>query len=130
MDTLGLCQFVFGPAWQLYGPQDQAELLSAATGWSLAVDDIQRIGKKRLNLMRALNAREGLARDQDTLPTKLFRKPLRGGPSDGLVLEQSELESGLQMYYVQAGWDEETGVPTRETLDELGLSWAADDLSR
>lgn len=128
MDTLGLCQFVYGPAWQLYGPQDQAELLAAASGWTVTVDDVQLCGQRRLNLMRALNAREGLTRDQDTLPKKLFRQPLSGGPSDGLALDQAELVEGLDMYYRQAGWDVTTGVPTRETLDDLGLGWAADDL--
>ena len=128
MDTLGLCQFVFGPAWQMYGPQDQADLLSAATGWPVTVDEIQSCGQRRLNLMRALNAREGLARDQDTLPKKLFRQPLSGGRSDGMVLDQAELDAGLEMYYRQAGWDTSSGVPTRETLVNLGLGWAADDL--
>ncbi|UCG25975.1 MAG: aldehyde ferredoxin oxidoreductase C-terminal domain-containing protein, partial [Chloroflexota bacterium] len=128
MDTLGLCQFVYGPAWQLYGPQDQADLLAAATGWPVTVADVQLLGQRRLNLMRALNAREGLARDKDTLPKKLFTKPLSGGRSDGIVLDQVELDAGLEMYYRQAGWSKETGVPTRQTLEDLGLSWAADDL--
>ena len=79
-------------------------------------------------LMRALNAREGLARDQDTLPKKLFRKALSGGRSDGLVLDQAELDAGLEDYYRQAGWDTNSGVPKRETLENLGLGWAADDL--
>jgi aldehyde:ferredoxin oxidoreductase len=128
MDTLGLCQFVYGPAWQLYGPQDQADLLAAATGWPVTVEDVQLSGQRRLNLMRALNAREGLTRDQDTLPKKLFAKPLTGGRSDGIVLEQAELDDGLDMYYRQAGWNTATGVPTRQTLESLGLEWAADDL--
>jgi aldehyde:ferredoxin oxidoreductase len=37
---------------------------------------------RRLNLMRAYNAREGLTRDQDTLPKKLFSKALEGGRSE------------------------------------------------
>ena len=78
--------------------------------------------------MRALNAREGLTRDQDTLPKKLFSKPLSGGRSDGIVLDQAELDAGLAMYYRQAGWDMATGVPSRQTLEGLGLGWAADDL--
>jgi aldehyde:ferredoxin oxidoreductase len=128
MDTLTLCQFVFGPAWQLFGPQDTADLLSYATGWPVSVDDIQMYGRRRLNLMRALNAREGLTRDQDTLPKKLFAKPLSGGRSDGLLLSNDEFQAGLDLYYDQAGWDKESGVPLRETLEEVGLGWAADDL--
>jgi aldehyde:ferredoxin oxidoreductase len=123
-DTISLCQFVYGPGWQLYGPQDMADLMSAATGWDVSVEEIQTIGQRRLNLMRAYNAREGLNRDQDTLPQKLFSKALEGGRSDGAILEQAELEAGLDMYYEQAGWDTATGVPTPATLAALGLGWA------
>lgn len=128
-DTASLCQFVFGPGgWQIYGPEEIAKVLTATTGWDFSIDDVQEIGRRRLNMMRAYNAREGLTRDQDTLPKKLFKKALTGGRSDGLILMEEELASGLEMYYRQAGWDVATGVPTRETLEEVGLAWVADDL--
>ncbi|VAW38298.1 hypothetical protein MNBD_CHLOROFLEXI01-216, partial [hydrothermal vent metagenome] len=63
-----------------------------------------------------------------TLPKKLFKKALEGGRSDGIVMEKEEIEAGLQMYYQQAGWDTATGSPTRATLEDVGLVWAADDL--
>lgn len=128
MDSMSICQFVFGPAWQLYGPQQMADLLAAATGWQVTTDDIQTYGQRRLNLMRAINAREGLARDKDTLPRKMFVKPLTGGRSDGIKLDEAELANGLDMYYQQAGWDVATGVPTRETLEGLGLGWVTDQI--
>lgn len=127
-DTMAVCQFVYGPAWTLFGPQDMADLLASATGWTVTVDDIQTYGRRRLNLMRALNAREGLSRDHDTLPRKLFKRALTGGRSDGILLNEAELESGLDMYYEQAGWDVGNGVPTRATLAEVGLDWVADEL--
>jgi aldehyde:ferredoxin oxidoreductase len=94
-DTLDVCQFVYGPSWQLFGPQDMADLLAAATGWDVTVDDIQQLGRRRLNLMRAYNAREGLTRDHDTLPKKLFAQPLSGGRSDGIVLDPAELDAAI-----------------------------------
>lgn len=127
-DTVSVCQFVYGPSWQLYGPQDMADLMTAATGWDVSVDELQEIGRRRLNLMRAFNAREGLTRDQDTLPKKLFEKALKGGRSDGIIMEHEEIDAGLEMYYQQAGWDAVSGAPTRATLEEVGLAWAADDL--
>ncbi|MBK8903240.1 MAG: aldehyde ferredoxin oxidoreductase family protein [Anaerolineaceae bacterium] len=127
-DTVSLCQFVYGPSWQMYGPQEMADLMAAATGWGVTVEEIQAIGRRRLNLMRAYNAREGLTRDDDTLPKKLFKKALEGGRSDGLILENEELQAGLGMYYEQAGWDTTTGAPTRATLEAVGLGWVADDL--
>ena len=55
-DTVSVCQFVYGPGWQLFGPQDLADLMSAATGWDVPVEEIQEIGRRRLNMMRAYNA--------------------------------------------------------------------------
>jgi aldehyde:ferredoxin oxidoreductase len=128
MDTISVCQFVFGPGWQLLGPQDMAELMSAATGWDISVEDLQQIGRKRLNLMRALNARHGLARDEDTLPKKLYKKMLKGGRTNGLALDEVEIASAIDMYYEQAGWDVKNGIPTRATLEDNELGWAADEL--
>jgi aldehyde:ferredoxin oxidoreductase len=128
-DTLGLCQFVYGPGWQLMGPQDMADLLKAATGWDITVEDVQEIGRRRLNLMRALNARYGLDRDKDTLPKKMYKQALQGGRSDGMVLDEAEINAGMDMYYEQAGWDVATGVPTRATLEDADLAWAADEMN-
>ncbi len=127
-DTIGVCQFVYGPGWQLYGPQDMADLMAAATGWDVDVAEIQAIGQRRLNLMRAYNAREGLRRDRDTLPRKMFRKALAGGRSDGILMDEDEFRMGLDLYYQQAGWDKTTGTPTRAALEDAALGWVADDL--
>jgi aldehyde:ferredoxin oxidoreductase len=53
MDSLNLCQFVFGPAWQLYGPEDMVELVRTVTGWEdVNFDELQKVGERRLNMMR------------------------------------------------------------------------------
>jgi aldehyde:ferredoxin oxidoreductase len=66
------------------------------------------------------NAREGLTREDDVLPRRFLEEPLPegSGPSTGSVLE---LEPMLDEYYEVRGWDVETGLPTRETLERLGL---------
>jgi aldehyde:ferredoxin oxidoreductase len=126
MDTADLCQFVWGPSWQLGGTAEMAELMTAVTGWETTIADVQRIGERRLNLMRAFNAREGAGRDRDTLPRRLHDEPLHGGVSDGLFVPREELEAALDDYYDLAGWDVTTGMPGRAKLEELGLepgSW-------
>jgi aldehyde:ferredoxin oxidoreductase len=126
MDSLDLCQFVYGPSWQLYGPDDMVELVRVVTGWEdVSFDELQKVGERRLNMMRAFNAREGFDRKNDTLPEKLF-KPLKGGVSDGWKLDRTEVESALDNYFEYCGWDVKTGVPTRSKLDELELAWVAD----
>jgi aldehyde:ferredoxin oxidoreductase len=125
MDTATLCQFVYGPAWQVYGPKDQAELIKATTGWDWTVADVQKIGERRLNMLRAFNAREGVGRERDTLPKRIFDEPLKGGASDGIAVTRQEVEQALDMYYELCGWDVTTGKPTRSKLEELGLAWMA-----
>ena len=124
MDTAGLCQFVWGPAWTLYGPDDEVALLKAVTGWDVTLSEIQQIGERRINLLRAFNAREGATRDADTLPKKLAQ-PLKGGASDGFFVPPEELSAALDTYYELAGWDKTTGNPTKEKLAELGLEWVS-----
>jgi aldehyde:ferredoxin oxidoreductase len=128
MDSLNLCQFVFGPAWQLYGPEDMVELVRTVTGWEdVTFDELQKVGERRVNMMRAFNAREGFDRKNDVLPEKLF-KPLKGGVSDGWKLDRNEVRSALDKYFEFCGWDVKTGNPTRTKLDELDLGWVADQL--
>jgi aldehyde:ferredoxin oxidoreductase len=123
MDSLDLCQFVYGPAWQLYGPNDMVELVRAVTGWEdVTFEELQKVGERRLNMMRMFNAREGIDRKADVVPDKLF-KPLKGGVSDGWKLDRDEVEHALDRYFEFCGWDVETGVPTTEKLQELDLDW-------
>ena len=79
-------------------------------------------------MMRVFNAREGLGRNDDQLPEKFFHKPLKGGPTDGWKIDRAEFEAALEAYYRQSGWDVDSGFPTRQTLERLGLEWAADSL--
>ncbi|MBI1802136.1 MAG: aldehyde ferredoxin oxidoreductase family protein [Chloroflexi bacterium] len=130
LDTIAMCHFVFGPGWQLYGPNDLLRTMQAVTGWNdLTLEELLAAGERRLNLMRAFNAREGIGRDHDTLPDKMF-KPLKGGRSDGATVDRDEWLRALDTYYRMAGWDVETGMPTRHKLNALGLAWVADELSR
>jgi len=124
LDTASICQFVWGPAWTLFGPAELVEYVQAVTGWQdFTVDELVEIGERRLNMLRAFNAREGLTRAQDKLPAKFF-KPLTGtGPTKGVALDPAVIEGALDEYYRLAGWDAGTGNPTPATMERLGLGW-------
>lgn len=126
LDTAALCQFVWGPAWTLYGPQETVDFVRAATGWEdFSLRELLEIGERRINMQRAFNARLGIRSEADRLPEKFFQ-PLTGtGPTAGVALSRQEVEGALREYYAQAGWDPSTGVPTPETLRRLGLEWVA-----
>jgi aldehyde:ferredoxin oxidoreductase len=127
LDSVNVCQFVFGPAWHLYGMQQLAEAVRLVTGWEVSVEELQRAGERRLNLLRAFNAREGIGREADVLPKKL-RRALVGGKSDGLLVTDEEVEQAKDTYYAMSGWEVATGRPTRAKLEELELAWVADQL--
>lgn len=125
LDSVNVCQFVYGPAWHLYGPTQLAETVEAVTGWDVTVDELMIVGERRLNMLRAFNAREGLTREDDKLPRK-FTKSLKGGKSNGFVFPPEMLEQAKDVYYDLAGWDLATGTPTPEKLSQLGLDWVAE----
>lgn len=127
LDTLSVCQFVYGPDWQLFSMSQLTDLVRAVTGWPVTLFELQKLGERRLNMLRAFNAREGYGRDQDTIPKKLT-KPLTGGKSDGMFVTVEEVERAKDTYYAMAGWDVGTGMPLRGKLEELGIGWVADEL--
>jgi aldehyde:ferredoxin oxidoreductase len=124
LDSADLCQFVWGPAWTLYGPDETVDLVKAITGWDdFNMDELMTVGERRLNLLRVFNAREGLTRSEDKLPKKFF-KALKGtGPTANVTLTQAELTQAQDLYYELSGWDKQTGNPTAETLKRLELDW-------
>jgi len=123
LDSFSLCQFVWGPAFTLYGPQETVDMLNAATGWDLTVEEFLTIGERRLNMMKMFNAREGFDRSRDKL-SKRFATPLGGtGPTAGVFLDEEKLEHWKDAYYAMSGWDVETGLPTQSKLESLGLGW-------
>lgn len=122
LDTLCLCQFVWGPSWELYGPDEMVDLCKYGLGWDTSIFELMQIGERRINMMRYFNSREGFTKDDDKLPEKIFI-PLKGGPSDGVVLDREAHEKAKILYYEMAGWDEEKGNPTEATMKRLSLQW-------
>ena len=128
LDSLGLCQFVWGPSWQLYGPAETVELVRYGTGWDASMAELLRMGERRIHLLRAFNARERIGKSADVLPKKLF-EPLGGkGPTAGVALTTGEFEHARDTYYRLAGCDPDTGYPTRAHLADLGLEWVAEQI--
>ncbi len=123
LDSVELCQFVYGPAWTLYGPAETAQMIQAVTGWDITVEELMAVGERRLNLFRAFNAREGLDRKQDKLPKKFFKQLQGDGPTAGMALSHEEVESAIDEYYRLAGWTN-NGIPTPETMERLEIAWA------
>jgi aldehyde:ferredoxin oxidoreductase len=126
-DSAELCQFVYGPTWTLYDGQDTVEMMKAVTGWDLTLEELMEVGRRRLNLFRVFNAREGLGRKDDKLPKKFFKQLQGTGPTAGFALTHEEVDHAIDHYYQIAGWTSD-GAPTRETLKLHDVEWAAEYL--
>jgi len=125
VDSVGVCKsggtFVLA---EIYW-SDLAAALEAATGMTMPVERLKRIGERIYNLQRCYNARHGITRADDRLPRRFSEEPSPSGNARG---ETIQLEAMLDEYYQLRGWDPETGWPTKEKLRELGLDEAIEAL--
>jgi len=122
MDALCLCQFIWGPAWQLYGPEDLVRFCKYALDWDTSLDELQEIGERRIVMMRLFNAKIGFDRKDDVLPKKAFL-PITDASGSTHQITAEGFEAALDAYYTYAGWDVKTGIPTPKTVERLGLEW-------
>ncbi|GAB4410913.1 MAG: aldehyde ferredoxin oxidoreductase family protein [Anaerolineales bacterium] len=133
-DLMGVCKFPYSyyaetPDLTLRKMLDIVPgLYSAATGLETTGDDLLRIAERVANLERAHNARLGLGAKDDTLPPRFTEDVMPEGPAKGRVYDI--LDDLKPAWYRAHGWDVETGLPTRATLESLGLADIADDLEQ
>ncbi len=122
-DTAVTCMFF---PYQYY---HLAEALCGATGWEIDAHDVITIGERANTLTRLYNIREGIDAKQDRLPKRFFQG-FTEGPLRGVAPTPRQLETAKRTYYELMGWDPETGIPTAERLQKLGLDWAVGVLSK
>ncbi|MFC2007870.1 aldehyde ferredoxin oxidoreductase family protein [Chloroflexota bacterium] len=125
-NSMEICHFSYYPFTDSL-VDVMTEFYNSVTGQNITGGEALRIGERIINLERAFNLREGLSRDDDSLPERMLKEPLPDGPAKGQVVN---LEAMLNQYYQLRGWDQKTGFPTRKKLLVLGLDEASDDLER
>jgi aldehyde:ferredoxin oxidoreductase len=122
LDTLALCMFVWGPG-NIFNYRELEDLLRFTTGWECTFWELMKVGERKTNMMRQLNARRGFTRKDDVLPGRLY-EPIPEGPGKGAHVDRDLFQTMLDQYYGIMGWDLVTGNPTPAKLMELGLEWA------
>lgn len=80
IDSLGFCLFSSFP----FGADDYVEMLNAATGFGMSVDEVMAVGERIWNMERAFNIKAGILPDQDTLPPRFSMTQFRTVPRKGL----------------------------------------------
>jgi len=131
VECMGICKFhsFTSPA---ITPAEYAAMISAATGWNISSEELFKIGERVSNLQRCFNAREDIRRKDDYLPKRLCQVPAFGPYSrvPETAITREDLDAMLDEYYEARGWEKETGIPSSQKLQWLGLSEEAKQLSK
>jgi aldehyde:ferredoxin oxidoreductase len=129
-DSLELCKFNTRYALMKMIVEDMVPLFTLTTGINITEEEMKKIGDRIWALERAFIVREGISRKDDILVGRFMDEPVHGGPNDGLAYDRKKWDKMLDEYYDLVRWDKKTGVPTRESLEELGLKDVAEELHR
>lgn len=119
-DSLGIC-FLGAQDLQLL-----VDCVNAATGWDLDIKEAIEIGLRTVNQLRVFNFRHGLTKDLEAPSTRYGSSPV-DGPAKGKDI-MPQWDALRRAYYATMGWEPDSGRPTRETLQKLGLGGISSDL--
>ena len=119
-DAIGTCAFLSSFRGQFggrppYHIHNLPGFISNATGLDIDTDGLWEISRRNRNLVRALNVRRGLRRADEKPPEDHWKK--RDPETEQKLLDE---------YYKFKGWTND-GIPTKETLDKLGLEYVSED---
>jgi aldehyde:ferredoxin oxidoreductase len=150
-ECLILCDF----SWPFYhtpatedhlgDPTLESQICAAVTGRDIDEEGLYEVGARTFNVQRANMAREGhRGREFDTIRDFNFEVGLRGDygnpecqvPGEngeafsrkGMTVDRDEFEKMKGEYYGIRGWDVESGLQTRKSLEDLDLKDVADGL--
>jgi len=115
-DALGMCaglsSFVLKPPYHIH---NYPKFISSGAGIDMDKEKLTQAAKRYRTLVRSINIRRGMRRKDEKPPENHWRRRF------------PELEEELlDTYYKYKGWNNE-GIPTKESLHELGLDYVSED---
>lgn len=115
-DALGMCaglsSFPLKPPYHIH---NYPKFISAGAGIDMDEEKLKMAARRYRTLVRAVNIRLGMRRKDDKPPENHWKKRF------------PELEKDLlDAYYRLKGWNAD-GIPTAESLRDLGLDYVAED---
>lgn len=129
-DAIEICKFATNWTTQEIGFKDASALFFACTGIEISPEEMELAAERINDLERSFIVREGMSRKDDYFHGKIAKEPVQTGPFKGEMLDLEKFDAMLDEYYEVRGWDKETGVPTREKLEKVGLKNVADELEK
>ena len=142
-DCLSLCNWM-GP-WVAsplkergYRGEDSIEslLYSIATGDKKSREELDKVAERVHLLHRALTIRDmgtkEMRSQHDTIPDWVFTDKSGKPPfTKGTIhMDKEDIQKGMDMFYRELGWDEQTGAPLAETYMKFGLGKVTADLGK
>jgi aldehyde:ferredoxin oxidoreductase len=128
LQSLGFCGRLY--ITRFHDLSTMTEYFEAVTGREMSSTELLTKGEQNWTLNKLLNIREGFGRQDDRPPDAWFQPLKVKGLEHELhlmdyyrtkVLSRQDVESLLDDYYDERGWDKETTAPTPEKLKMLGL---------
>jgi benzoyl-CoA reductase subunit BamB len=118
-DALGMCaglsSFPLKPPYHIH---NYPKFISAGAGIEMDEAKLTKVVKRYRTLVRAVNISRGMRRKDEKPPENHWKKRF------------PELEKDLlDTYYKFKGWNNE-GIPTAETLKDLGLDYVSEEFIR
>ncbi len=115
-DALGMCaglsSFPLKPPYHIH---NYPKFISSGAGIDMDEASLTKAAKRYRTLVRAINTRRGVRRKDDKPPANHWKKRF------------PELEKELlDTYYAYKGWNEQ-GIPTEESLRDLGLDYVYEE---
>jgi aldehyde:ferredoxin oxidoreductase len=121
MFSAGICMFAFTrvefDAW--------TETISAVTGEETTLQDLDKVGARVAAMRTSFGLREGVSPVNYHYTGRAYgTPPAEIGPLAGIVVDVDTLR---REYFEARGWDPDTAVPRRDTLEQLDLQDVAED---
>jgi aldehyde:ferredoxin oxidoreductase len=109
------------------GPNERIpEWINAVTGWDVNHAELRRTGERIANLRMAFQVREGDNPAQRRVPGRLVGSPPHEtGPHKDFTLDGDTMQ---REFLAACDWDQQTCMPSRAKLEELGLEDVAQAL--
>ena len=118
-DSLGICaglsSFPLKPPYHIH---NFPRIISSAVGIDIDEAELSKIARRNRTLIRAINIRRGMRRADEKPPEDHWKK--RFPEYEAKLLDE---------YYKFKGWDNQ-GIPTKESLHELGMDYVSEDLEQ
>jgi len=137
-ESMCLCE-IYYPELERESPETELAYYRAVTGKKDSFEETMQRAKKIITLERSIRVMHGRRRSTENFFPYMYKPgasgyaryggvPIyekgkwRSDPSSDMYLDRKGVEDFKTHYYCIEGWDKEDGLPTKKTMERLGLN--------